>query len=369
MFSASAFLETPASRRWLRSSVLKQFGHNFLFFAGLLLASASAAMIYTRAFGEGQLGASIVHGLFIGGFVIAFARGLILRPLHRRIRSLPTIAYVLCAETTYAAMIAAGTALGGVACLLLGLSNGSYQAALLLKPNEMLYALAVAAMFVFVIRMRDLLGAEVFGNLLIDRYHRPVQEQRIFLFIDVRDSTAYAETHGDLRAQTYLAAIFAALAEPVRRTGGSIHDYIGDMAVITWPFARGAKDARCLACVVEFLHEIALHRDTWREHFGQVPKFRAAFHGGPVVTAEVGVDRHKILYFGDVPNTTGRIEKLCRALNAPMLISSDLLTALPCLPEAVTTHPLGEHAVKGRDQPLSVFEIKICTERTLALAP
>jgi adenylate cyclase len=359
MFAASAFGVTPASRRWSRSSVANQFRLNFLFFAGLLLASASAAMIYTRIFGEGHLGASIVHGLFIGGFVIAFERGLILRSLHRRIRSLPTIVYVLCAETAYAAMIAVGTALGGLACLLLGLSNESYQAALLLKPNEMLYALAVAALFVFVIRMRDLLGAEVFGNLLIGRYHRPVREQRIFLFIDVRDSTVYAEAHGDLRAQAYLAAIFAALAEPVRRTHGSIDDYIGDMAVITWPFARGAEDARCVACVVEFLHEIALHRETWREHFGQVPTFRAALHGGPVVTAEVGVDRHKISYFGDVPNATGRMETLCRTLNAPMLISSDLLTALPRLPEAATAHPLGEHAVKGRDQPLSVFEIKV----------
>jgi len=111
MFAASAFGVTPASRRWSRSSVLNQFRLNFLFFAGLLLASASAAMIYTRIFGEGHLGASIVHGLFIGGFVIAFERGLILRSLHRRIRSLPTIVYVLCAETAYAAMIAVGTAL------------------------------------------------------------------------------------------------------------------------------------------------------------------------------------------------------------------------------------------------------------------
>jgi adenylate cyclase len=78
-----------------------------------------------------------------------------------------------------------------------------------------------------------------------------------------------------------------------------------------------------------------------------------------VVTAEVGVDRHKISYFGDVPNATGRMETLCRTLNAPMLISSDLLTALPRLPEAATAHPLGEYAVKGRDQPLSVFEIKV----------
>ena len=354
----SAFVATPAGRKWLRSSVPKQFGLNLLFFAGLLLVSAAAGVIHARVFG-GATGGSIVHGLFIGGFVIAFERGLILRPLQRRIRGLSTIPYVLSAEVAYAAMIALGGALGGVACVYLGLTRESYQEALLLKPNAMLYALAVSALIVFVIRVRDLLGVEVFGNLLLGRYHRPVREQRIFLFIDVRGSSSYAEVHGDLRAQEYLAAIFATLAEPVQRTGGSIDDYVGDMAVITWPFARGIKDARCVSCVLEILDEIALHKETWSERFEQVPKFSAALHGGPVVTAEVGVDRHKISYFGDVLNATGRMETLCRTLDAPLLISSDLLTALPRLPETVTMHPLGDHAVKGRDQPLSVFEMKI----------
>src|SRR5258708_30427082 len=81
MFAASAFGVTPASRRWSRSSVLNQFRLNFLFFAGLLLASASAAMIYTRIFGEGHLGASIVHGLSIGGGVFSL-RGMLRPQLH-----------------------------------------------------------------------------------------------------------------------------------------------------------------------------------------------------------------------------------------------------------------------------------------------
>ena len=94
------------------------------------------------------------------------------------------------------------------------------------------------------------------------------------------------------------------------------------------------------------------------QFFGiELPVVRIA--GGLVVTAEVGVDRHKISYFGDVLNATGRMEALCRTLEAPILISADLLSALPRLPEAVTTRPLGEHAVRGRGQPLSVFEIKV----------
>src|SRR5258705_10052115 len=100
MFAASAFGVTPASRRWSRSSVLNQFRLNFLFFAGLLLASASAAMIYTRIFGEGHLGASIVHGLFIGGVVFSLQRRLILRSLPPPPPRLPTIFFFLFARTS-----------------------------------------------------------------------------------------------------------------------------------------------------------------------------------------------------------------------------------------------------------------------------
>ena len=112
----SPFAGTPAGRQWLRSSVPKQFGLNLLFFAGLLLVSAAAGMIHARVFG-GETGGSVVRGLFIGGFVIAFERGLIVRPLQRRIRGLSTFPYVLSAEVAYAAMIAIGGALGGVACV------------------------------------------------------------------------------------------------------------------------------------------------------------------------------------------------------------------------------------------------------------
>jgi adenylate cyclase len=87
-------------------------------------------------------------------------------------------------------------------------------------------------------------------------------------------------------------------------------------------------------------------------------RIRAALHGGPVVTAEVGVDRHKIAYFGDAVNVTARLEALCRTLDAPVLISGDLLAKLPRLPDGVRARPLGEHAVRGRDQVLAVAALE-----------
>ncbi|MGO8654062.1 adenylate/guanylate cyclase domain-containing protein, partial [Rhizobium ruizarguesonis] len=67
----------------------------------------------------------------------------------------------------------------------------------------------------------------------------PVKEERVFLFIDLVDSTAFAEKHGYLRAQQLLSSLFATFAEPVRLHKGMINDYVGDAAIITWPLARG----------------------------------------------------------------------------------------------------------------------------------
>jgi adenylate cyclase len=76
-----------------------------------------------------------------------------------------------------------------------------------------------------------------------------------------------------------------------------------------------------------------------------------------VVAAEIGVDRHKISYFGDTVNMTARLEALCRELGAPVLISSELLARLPRLPGGIGATDLGPHEVRGRDRPLTVVAL------------
>ncbi|WP_375462722.1 adenylate/guanylate cyclase domain-containing protein [uncultured Methylobacterium sp.] len=325
------------------------------FWGLILVASGGAGMVYNLVFvGGTSLLAALIYGLAVGATVLAFDRGLILSGLQTRLRRLPAMLYVPAAELLYVLMIALGCALGGLVVWAFGLTGETLASAVRITPRVLAYSLAVSALLVFVVRMRDLIGGEVFVNFLVGRYHKPVREERIFLFLDVVGSTAFAETHGDLRAQEHLGAIFAALAEPVRRNAGSTDDYIGDMAMITWPMRRGLKDARCVACVFDVLDRIEAESAAWTARFGAVPRLRAALHGGSVVTAEVGVDRHKIAYFGDAVNVTARIEALCRPLRAGILISQDLLDRLDALPPGIRARSLGAHALRGRGQPLSV---------------
>ena len=329
------------------------------FWVLILLAAAGAGLVYNVVFAAGVSPlAGFFYGLCMGTAVLAFDRGLILAGVQARIRRLPAWAYVPAAELAYVLMIVAGYALGGLVVWASALTADDLAMATRITPRVLAYSLAVSGLLVFVIRMRDLIGGEVFVNFMIGRYHKPVAEERIFLFLDVVGSTAFAEAHGDLRAQEYLGAVFATLAEPVRRSGGSVDDYIGDLAMVTWPMRRGLKDARCVTCLFAVNDRIAADADAWVARFGTVPRLRAALHGGSVVTAEVGVDRHKIAYFGDAVNVTARIEALCRPLAVGNLISQDLLARLGRLPEGVRARSLGVHALRGRGATLSVATLE-----------
>lgn len=348
----------PLAGRGPAAVVSRLIPQHVWFWVAILALSAAAGVLYDVIFSNGIPVVAGIYGLCIGASALMLERGVLMPRLQSRFRRLPTFLYVPVAELAYVGMIALGHAAGGVVVWGTGLSAEPFASSVVPSLRALVYALAVSALLVFVVRMRDLIGAEVFVNLMVGRYHRPVEEERIFLFVDVVGSTAYAEMHGDLKAQAYLSAVFAAIAEPVRRCQGSTDDFIGDMALITWPMARGLQEARCVACIFAIRDALAREAPAWRERFGTVPEVRAALHGGSVVTAEVGVDRHKIAYFGDAVNVTARIETLCRTLDAPVLISADLLDLLPHLPAGIRARPLGRHALRGRGQALSVTALE-----------
>jgi adenylate cyclase len=120
---------------------------------------------------------------------------------------------------------------------------------------------------------------------------------------------------------------------------------------------RGIRKGRCIHCVFDILDAIEADTDKWLKQFGRVPQLRAALHGGSVVTAEIGVDHHKITYFGDTVNTAARLETLCRTLEAPVLISSELASRMKFSSD-INPEYLGTHAVRGRGQPLGVIALK-----------
>ncbi|ABY28936.1 adenylate cyclase [Methylobacterium sp. Leaf119] len=351
--------EAPTAGR-VQSGGLVYHGPTPPFRAGFWIVAPVIGMLAGLLYGlifDVELLVSGIRGAFIGAPVLLYERGLLFQTWRDLIRRAATPIFVATTLATYIAMIAAGNAGAGTVLHHAFGYMPNPRVAMLMSDAGLAYALGISALSAFVFRVRDLIGPRVFANLLIGRYHRPIREERIFLFLDVAGSTRFAEQHGDLAAQRYLGAIFSALALPVHRSRGSIDDYVGDMALVSWTMKRGTREAACLRCVFDFAQVIAGDAERWVAEFGQVPGFRAALHCGSVVTAEIGLERHKIAYFGDTLNSTSRLESVAKELGVSILVSGDLLDRLGTLPSGIIVEDLGSRAVRGRHEPLRIAAV------------
>lgn len=340
----------------LLSPALMRF-HRLSFWLIAPALGALAGVLYSIMFQVETLTNSAIRGILIGAPILLYERGFLFPRWRNRVRSAATPIFAFVTVITYAVLIVLGNAAAGTVLHHFFGYMLNARDAMMMSQSGFIYSLIAATVTVFVFRLRDLIGPGLFMSLLLGRYHRPTKEERIFLFLDVSGSARFADRHGDLAAQAFLGQIFNALALPVWRSGGSIDDYVGDMALVTWTVPRGSRDAACIRCVFDFAKAITDNASTWEARFGEVPQFRAALHCGSVVVAEIGFERHKISYFGDAVNTTARLEALSKTLDVPVLASADLLDHIGKLPGEFTAQDLGLHAIRGRSEQIAVAAI------------
>ena len=103
----------------------------------------------------------------------------------------------------------------------------------------------VMGMTMLMVRLNDQFGSGTAGFLL-GRYFKPRQELRIFMFLDMRSSTAIAEEIGDTRYFQLLNEVYADITDPVIYSEGDIYQYVGDEISVSWQLHRGIKGQRCL---------------------------------------------------------------------------------------------------------------------------
>lgn len=221
------------------------------------------------------------------------------------------------------------------------------------------WAFAVLAVIIAHRELSRKLGPNVLRNWVLGRYHRPRQEHRVFMFLDLNDSTTLAETLGDLRFSELVRDFFADITPAIIETRGEVSHFIGDEAVITWQMRYGIQDANCVRCFFLAKQEIDRQRAYYLERFGQVPQFKAGLHSGTVVVTEIGTMKSEIVFHGDVLNTTARIQSSCKSAGAQLLVSNSLM-ALLRLPIGLESLALGDFKLKGKESALGLLAIREC---------
>ncbi len=171
------------------------------------------------------------------------------------------------------------------------------------------------------------LGSNVIMNYL-GKYHRPNQEKRIFMFLDMKSSTTIAENIGHERYFELLKTYYADMTNAILETSGEVYQYVGDEIVVTWKEKKGIDKNNCIHCFIKISDAINKNKDRYMKQFGLVPEFKAGFHIGEVTAGEIGIIKKDIIYTGDVLNTTARIQSECNTYNSKTLISEKLYDKL-----------------------------------------
>ena len=220
-----------------------------------------------------------------------------------------------------------------------------------------LYWTALMGGTMLMVRLSDQYGNGGIAHL-DGRYFKPKQELRIFMFLDMRSSTAIAEEIGDTRYFQLLNEVYADITDPVIYSEGDIYQYVGDEISVSWQLHKGVKGQRCLKCFFAIRDKLRQRAEHYRKTYGFAPVFKAGFHYGQVTTGEIGLVKKQIIFSGDAVNTAAHIQAACNEHSVDLLMSKDLLDVLLLSPDRWATRSMGEVPLKGKRRTVALFTVE-----------
>jgi len=183
-----------------------------------------------------------------------------------------------------------------------------------------------------------------------------VEENRIFMFLDVKSSTSLAENMGHEKFYSLLNSFFHEITDPMLITKAEIYQYVGDEVVFTWKTEDGLRDANCVQLFFLIKNKIKENQEYYLNRYGVVPEFKAGIHFGNVIVGQIGDIKREIVYNGDVLNTTSRIQELCNKHNQELIISRSLLSRIK-LPVNIDQEFLGKVKLRGKEKDIHIYGV------------
>jgi adenylate cyclase len=251
-----------------------------------------------------------------------------------------------------------------ILCLVLSIEDSfikqiSYSSAVFqylgssLFQRDFLFSLNFIVIILFIVQIIQLIGKANFFRLMFGLYHKPREVSRIFMFLDIKDSTAIAERLTHSEYSTLIKDFFYDISDAIVMFNGQIYQYAGDEIIVTWPIRK--KNINCIKAFFKIQEIINKKSTKYLEKFGFVPEFKAGIHSGQVMMTTVGKHKIEIAYHGDVMNTTARIEGKCNELQQQLLISKSMLPFIK--DEGFILEEKGEIELKGKLAKLSLYGV------------
>lgn len=299
-----------------------------------------------------SMAAGAVIGLLVTAGIVSFNVSWAVELIPRRWRESPFLVVLVTRSLVWLVVIVVGVSLP-----LLTVAGLSFA-----DLVDQQFVISVAASFVaallfnFVGQVSGLLGRGVLVGLILGRYHRPREEIRVFLLIDLRGSTQIAQRLGNLRYHAFLSRFISDVTASVVRYRAEVHRYVGDEVILTWIAKEGLRSASCVRAVFAISDILEAAGTAYEADFGVVPSFWAGLHLGHVVTGEIGTIKHEIAFLGDTLNVAARIQQASKELQRQFLASAEVISAVD-LPNDIASESLGGVELRGVEGPVELFAI------------
>jgi adenylate cyclase len=207
---------------------------------------------------------------------------------------------------------------------------------------------------------RHYLSPAVVDRLVQDPGRLQLGGERRELTIFFSDLAGFTSLGERLRPEDLTALLndyLSAMTDIVLEEGGTLDKYEGDAIIAFWNAPLDVPDHAARACraAVRCQRELARRRDEWRARCGQDLAMRVGLHTGDVIVGNLG-SRQRFDYsiLGDAANLASRLEGVNKVFGTGILASAATRRAAG---QAVTARELGDVAVVGRTEPVTVFEL------------
>ena len=220
----------------------------------------------------------------------------------------------------------------------------------------LIYYFFMTLVISFINQVNKKYGPGVLIPLLFGRYRNPKEEERIFMFMDLKSSTTTAEKLGHLKYSSFIRDCFMDINEVLYPFRAQVYQYVGDEIVVMWPESEGLKNHFCIrfyfACKKQFRDRAGYYMT----NYGFLPDFKAGVHTGKVTVVEIGEIKKDIAYHGDTLNTAARIQSVCNKYNKDFLVSEYLLEKIG-IDQSMKTGALGMILLRGKTAKVGIVSV------------
>lgn len=226
------------------------------------------------------------------------------------------------------------------------------------------YILSISVFFLFLILLLNFLlhinrkfGPGILYSMITGKYYKPTQEKRIFMFLDMRDSTGMAERLGNYRYSLLIKDCIHVISDLILRYKAQVYQYVGDEIVMTWPTGKGLNEQNFLNIYFAFLQGLNDKRDYFIKNYDTMPHFKAGIDEGMVTVTEVGDIKRELAYHGEVLHTAARLEKLCNKLGKNVLVAERIHRQMNDIPNYKVDF-VGDFLLKGKGRKDKVYGVE-----------